>query len=361
MKKVAEISTLVADRTIKAMHERLSLQDQYQTAINEQASLERKIADNVYSSAVKQAEREADKLALLDKQAEVKALGAKVDEENYKKIDARLESEKKLAESIAKIKKDDADAEAKRLKEIGEENLAYYKEGLRLDKQLHDQKLAGLTTEQRIATLNKEIASLKKEQKGYDKDSNEYKALQAKIGEKSVEVQGELATLTERTAKAEQDVADAAAAAEKKKAAEAKAYQQTTLESTGRGNEQLSDREIQRKIDAIKKDILARQVAAGYAPTTVGLGSGGYDPFLEAQKSNLFNAQNQLNLRRDVRQTAATQGESAAFARFGNLSEAQFREIIQGNNTTGLLTEIRDLFKNGQARVINAPIVPPGG
>lgn len=102
---------------------------------------------------------------------------------------------------------------------------------------------------------------------------------------------------------------------------------QKAITATGRGDKELSDRELARKISAIQQDIFQRSLNGGGADI-------GSNILLEAQRGNLAQTQSEINFRRDVRQRASTLGEDAAFKQFPGLTEQRFREILQGIDTS---------------------------
>jgi hypothetical protein len=95
------------------------------------------------------------------------------------------------------------------------------------------------------------------------------------------------------------------------------------ITSSGRGDKELTDRELQRKIANIQNDIFQRQVASPGQP----------DFFLEPQKNNLRQTVAEMDLRNTTRRNASAFGEDRAFAMSG-LTEQRFREILQGIDTT---------------------------
>lgn len=110
------------------------------------------------------------------------------------------------------------------------------------------------------------------------------------------------------------------------------------VEITGRGSRELSDRELRRKVENLQSEVAKRQAAL--------FQSGGfYDPMLDLQRRDLGSARAELNLRQDVRRTAAQLGEDRAFQRFNGLSEQRFNEILRGARDTNarLLTGIEQL------------------
>lgn len=123
----------------------------------------------------------------------------------------------------------------------------------------------------------------------------------------------------------------------------------------GRSDKELSDRELERKLQEVKNDIFQRELAVrNYGGLA---GSSPYDPLLTEQQFNLQKLLNEIQLRSDVKQRAAVFGEDAAFNMFPGISESRFREIL-GNNTeqqkqTTILEEIRDQQKRG---IVTVPI-----
>lgn len=105
---------------------------------------------------------------------------------------------------------------------------------------------------------------------------------------------------------------------------------------SGRGDPQLTDRELERKLAAIQQDIFSREMRQRE--------TGGYDGALYFQQLERSGVQGELNLRRDVRRSASAFGEEAAFRQFPGLTEQRFREILQGIDTssTGKLASAID-------------------
>lgn len=116
----------------------------------------------------------------------------------------------------------------------------------------------------------------------------------------------------------------------------------TRVTSSGRGDTQLSDRELQRKIANIQQALFVSEINR---VGRIGVGNErGEDPFSFINQANLSGAQSELNLRRQVRQRAGAFGEQAAFQQFPGLTEQRFREILQGVDTssTGKLASAID-------------------
>ena len=119
---------------------------------------------------------------------------------------------------------------------------------------------------------------------------------------------------------------------------------QVLITSSGRGDRELSDRELERKAANIRQQIFqseqGRVERIGVGNLT---GAGGFDVI---NQQNLAGAQGELNLRRNVRRTAATQGEDAAFNQFSGLTEQRFADILKGaTDQSQLLTAIDKLSK----------------
>lgn len=95
------------------------------------------------------------------------------------------------------------------------------------------------------------------------------------------------------------------------------------ISSSGRGDRDLSDRELQKKIRNINNDIFQRT-----------LNGGGYDLgsnlLLEAQRGNLTRARAEQDFRSQTRRNVANLGEDRAFQLFGG-SEQRFQEILRGS------------------------------
>ncbi len=111
------------------------------------------------------------------------------------------------------------------------------------------------------------------------------------------------------------------------------------INSTGRGDAQLSDRELERKIDNIKKELgVADASGLGRFSGAGGALSFNSDFLTSQQRGAAGQAQAELDFRRQVRQVVATQGEDAASRQF-NVSDQRLREIQQ---FTPALIDVRD-------------------
>lgn len=186
----------------------------------------------------------------------------------------------------------------------------------------------------------------KNDKKKLDHLLEENKNIDVQIGLKK-----DLVEQTKKQASSEGEVADAIGFATNKLASYIDQWTGFVMEvkSFGKGDKDLSDRELERKLANIKADIAKRQYDLN---NQTGLaGSSPYDAFLEAQKSNLSQLQNEINLRNDVRSKASLFGESAAFDMFGGISESRFREILgsasEQEKQTKILEDIRDQQRRG--------------
>lgn len=119
----------------------------------------------------------------------------------------------------------------------------------------------------------------------------------------------------------------------------------SAINTTGRGDRELSDRELERKIDTIQQDISKRKQATAM---------GGYDFFLEPQKNNLRQAIAERDLRDRVRQETAAFGANRAFAFNSGLTESRFNEINRGLSPQETLTKQLDELRIKQQKGLEA-------
>jgi hypothetical protein len=110
------------------------------------------------------------------------------------------------------------------------------------------------------------------------------------------------------------------------------------IESVGRGDKDLSQGELERKIQQIQADIAAREQRQ--------FETGNYDILLGAQRGNLQQAQADLDFRRSVQRRVSFAGEEKALREFGGLSEDRLRQIVSetGPTTADKLTKAVDRF-----------------
>lgn len=248
--------------------------------------------------------------------------------ELQKTIDeAQMERDKKAAAQTEENLKEEKRARM----EIADEDVEWYKRRFSLEQRLRDQKLETLSPEERIAFLAKEVAGWKAKQAKTEKDSNEFLALQVKINDNNLEIEKERKEIAEDAAKAEKEITE-----EKTK--------QYEINSKGRGDTELSDRELERKISNINAELEAARAASQgtfLGPLAFSTQSTALSDY---QRSQAARAQQELDFRRQVRQVAATSGEEAAFRQFSGLSEQRLREILQSApGTQDVVAELKKL------------------
>jgi hypothetical protein len=119
---------------------------------------------------------------------------------------------------------------------------------------------------------------------------------------------------------------------------------QILIGSKGRGDTDLTDRELERKISNISSELEASRAASQgtfLGPLAFSTGSTALSDY---QRSQGARAQQELDFRNQVRQAAATSGEDAAFRQFSGLSEQRFREILQSApGTQDVVAELKKL------------------
>lgn len=96
----------------------------------------------------------------------------------------------------------------------------------------------------------------------------------------------------------------------------------------GRGNKDLSDKELARKIATTRADISQREINLNRQSGVAG--SAPFDALLDPQKSNLQQALNEMRLRADVRRNALAFGQDRALQMNSGLSESRFQQILSG-------------------------------
>lgn len=243
---------------------------------------------------------------------------------------ARARKEKADNETSERLQRQDAlvreqriaaiDDERERNKTAAEERANQLAEISRLDAQAAEdklssaQKLAKWRTEE--AAISKEIARLEKI--GGDR-SNEQNQFLVELKREQVDLQGKIKGAVDQTAKAE-----SAVTGEINKQIEAK-QRFYAITGTGRGDRELSDKELERKISNIQQDIFQRSINGGG-------GDIGSNLLLESQRGNLSQARSELDFRRRVRQQAGSFGEDFAFQRNPGLTEQRLQEILNGQD-----------------------------
>ncbi len=121
---------------------------------------------------------EADKARLAEIANELAKLDQSIDE-----------SKRTRDEKAEKAKEEAAKKEKEAIKELADADLDWYKKRTQLEDQLRDQKVEGLKDDEKLTFWASEVVKWKKEQGRYEKDSNEYMALQVKINENNLDIE----------------------------------------------------------------------------------------------------------------------------------------------------------------------------
>jgi Ni/Co efflux regulator RcnB len=315
LKRLQEVSDQTTEATKKAGFDKLNSQQQYKLLLQQIGQLEDSIANNLGKTTKDQIVLEDQKKELILKQAAAAMLLASITDKQWAENLADYQKTKELVQG-------DKDRAAATDRRIMAEEKAWLTESYSLDKKLEEQRRAKISDEEKVVALQQDIAGYQKQQAGFSKDDNEWKKAQVAINTANAEIETTRAKIAEQTLAIEKTIT-----AEKQK--------QVSIGTVGRGDKDLTDRELERKVANIRKDIFNAQLNGGG-------GDIGSNLFLEAQKGNLQQTLGELNLRKRVRQTAATQGENAAFNQFGGLTEQRFADILRGATDTSKLTAAID-------------------
>lgn len=317
LRQLATLSDQVASRSIAASRAKLSAEQQYQLALQDQARLQASIDGNRGRTAEQQVQLAKDKLALLDAEASANSLLLKIEQERTTLAAQRTREDQLIRDATLKANREIAEEKLKFERDIAEATKHGLEKSVALDEQLWRQRIDRLPTEEKINALERERRELLEVQKTTVKGSNDFKELQLKLGSLDNEIARERLDLAERTASAEKQVTE-----EKRN--------QVEIGNIGRGDTRLSDRELERKIQQLQSDVGARSSAVFQG----GLGKAGaganYDPLLGVQQSYLQQAIGEADLRAKVRRDVSTFGESRAFAMNSGLTETRFKEIVSG-------------------------------
>jgi hypothetical protein len=237
-------------------------------------------------------------------------------EEEGKRINDQYEMirdfRQKAAEEDAAAAKKEAEARKEAIASVAE-----FDERARFEK---------LSDEKKLAELRKEEVNLQKiirdyeadvEKNGFDNAASAEALLELK--QALAETQGKIAGLTKNTATAEAEVV---AELEKQKALK------IDIATIGKGDRELSDRELAKKAANLRADVAARE-AAQTLQGGVFTGATTNDSLLNPQRANLARVMEEMALRDQVRRQARFFGEDKAFQNFGG-SEQRFNDILQG-------------------------------
>jgi hypothetical protein len=254
-----------------------------------------------------------------------------------------FQNEKEEREKAAKDEKQKA-------KEAAEDDLAWYKERVRLDDRLRTLKLEALDPAEREAALQKDITGWQAQQAKLDKDSNEWKALETKILEANLSIEEKITAEKERQRIAAEKAAKIEIAAQSAKSlgikggltADELAQLDEYVRSEGKkgklptrtggqlatssafSNE--SDETLQQIIQQAKKELFKLSSAFG----VFGIGA---DLRKMQIQSTLGAAQSEVNARRKLSMDYALGGETLARQNFAGSPmafERFFEQIIKG-------------------------------
>lgn len=330
LKSLAEVSSRVAEAQIAQMRSKASLETQYQLLLQDQERLQRSIADTVGSSAEKVLAREQAKEDLIKAQIAAAAVLAKIEDENGKLAEDRLKNEMSLREQLEGSKKRAAEDEKRFRQEAydlqqkaDEDNLESTKENLEL-LTLQAKKIQGLTADE---AERLKVLQLISRQKVIEDQMTTLLSLKSRTPQEEATLQSLIRqnVVIKDQIKLVGNVQEAVGKIAPVIESNIAKWREFSgvINSTGRGDKELSDRELERKIQNISADIFQRQ-----------LDNQPNDFLLEAQKGNLQQSRAELNFRKTVRQRASAFGEEAAFQQFGGLTEQRFQQILQGIDTS---------------------------
>lgn len=244
-------------------------------------------------------------------------------------------------------------------KATAEKQLAEFERDQRRAKIKDDALILDLTKEK--AQVDKKIATIEHEKKMGAEFTAEGIEDLLQFKERQLELEKEIADVTKRKQDAEKAIGTVVESNIEK-------WREFSgeIRSFGRGDRELSDRELAKKISTTQADISMREIAL--RGQVGGVGGGPFDLLLEGQRINLQQAINEQRLREDVRRNARFFGEDRAFEMFGG-NEQRFRDILAGSidQNTQLQREIRDdirilkeSFRDGTARTLTLPLNPGG-
>jgi hypothetical protein len=216
-----------------------------------------------------------------------------------------------------------------------------------------EQRLAKLSDAEKLSTYERERVALAKEIAGYERFTREG-------GQLTKDGLDELLAKKQQQAELEKQIAELTAAKARSEAligtqidSNVAAWKDfvATIESVGRGDRELSDRELRRKINEISSDIATRQASSLLAGGLfIGNGVSSADPFINLQKSNLAQALAEQRLREETRRNVEFFGRDRAFQMFGG-TEQRFESILQGfvSKQDRFITALEKLEKSTQA------------
>ncbi len=283
LKRIASQDEQIAKNAQDLARSKLTLQQQYQAALEDAAKAQRDI-DNNNSSGDKRREEINDAILRLQN-AQVAAL--KLEDQISSELTAKdrvyAEEKKRFQEDVARAKREQAEYEKKLLDEEGQAALDYYKKSVALDKELRAQRLDSLKPAERIVALESDIAGWKREQLQYDKLSNEYKQRQIKINEANLAIEKARVKVAKE---ATQEQINALEAQQRKDLNESMYGGGTTYQIDGKNYgtqarsaedfSRASTAELQELIRRNRAEAAAIEAGKGHGPTALAEAASGY-------------------------------------------------------------------------------------
>ena len=285
-----------------------------------------KEAEDSLEQQVKATEKAADaQVAALEKLRAKKQRDAEEERDNF------FRESKLISDARQKGNEEDAKFKEESMKDAVEfykkehaavKNLADYERMTRREKMTDEAKLTDIRKE--LLQVQKSIATTQNEMKSGVTDVTTGSEQLLELKKKEVELQKEIVNLTKGTVVEEKKVQEVV-------------LETMKIKNTGKGDKELSDRELERKISTLRADVQDRSDAVfqGRGYSTAGVG-GAYDPMLGPQQSYLQQAMAEQNLRNKVRMDVRAFGEQRAFEMNPGISEQRFSEIT--NTATQLDT-----------------------
>lgn len=235
-------------------------------------------------------------------------------------IDAEAQSKKVTADNTAEIVKQNKEA-----------------------KQLADTKAVIAELDRKRLPVEEQVTALEKQRSETQKQIASYETFQRQGGQLTLDGAQELKSLKEKERDITAEIADLTKKTGeqiKENTQEVKAFV-VAVNTVGRGDDRLSDRELARKSGNLRQDIFTRQLNAQF---------GGYDPMLSYQRYTLGQLEAEQRLRDETRRNVSAFGSDRAFAMSG-LTESRFSEIIgtmtENKKQTDLLDRLNRKLEMG--------------
>lgn len=308
------------------------------------AEAEKKLREERKKTAMEQADDEGKINLLLEEQAQLVELVNSTGEHSIVGAQARIDLEKNVV-ALGKVRFHQAEEEDKQLKTIGEDGLKYYKEQVRLQKELHDLKLAALPPDKQVVQLERELLELaakiaKAKREGGDtlaleveqqKVSNELEKIKLEIINKQKKSKEELAAIEKQRLEGEKNALASIVGIQ--------------------GGKQFNDAS-DATLGEISRRNRSRAAMLRAGETGVNPGGGpSIGTSLESARldAEAINAEQELKFRRNFRQTLQMGGVEAARQAFQG-DPLQFDRVLQ-QLTAGLTVQDKQLTSLEKIRV----------